>query len=35
LSKETVAALSGAAVDQLFSSKGDLALETTRKRRNS
>jgi DNA-binding transcriptional ArsR family regulator len=35
LSKDTVAALSGAAVEQLFSSKGDLALETTRKRRNS
>ncbi|HMG11900.1 MAG TPA: helix-turn-helix domain-containing protein, partial [Gemmatimonadaceae bacterium] len=35
LSKDTVAALSGAAIEQLFSSKGDLALETTRKRRNS
>ncbi|HMG69726.1 MAG TPA: helix-turn-helix domain-containing protein [Gemmatimonadaceae bacterium] len=35
LSKDTVAALSGAAVEQLFSSKGDLALETTRKRRNT
>jgi DNA-binding transcriptional ArsR family regulator len=35
LSKDTVAALSDAAIEQLFSSKGDLALETTRKRRNS
>lgn len=35
LSRDTVAALSGAAVDQLFSSTGDLALGTTRKRRNS
>ena len=35
LSRDTVAALSGAAVEQLFASKGDLALETTRKRRNS
>jgi len=35
LSRETVAALSGAAVEQLFSSTGDLALDTTRKRRNS
>jgi hypothetical protein len=35
LSRETVAALSGAAVEQLFSSTGDLALETTRKRRRS
>jgi DNA-binding transcriptional ArsR family regulator len=35
LSRDTVAALSGAAVEQLFSSTGDLALETTRKRRNS
>jgi DNA-binding transcriptional ArsR family regulator len=35
LSRDTVAALSGAAVDQLFSSTGDLALGTTRKRRTS
>ena len=35
LSRDTVAALSGAAVEQLFSSTGDLALGTTRKRRNS
>jgi ArsR family transcriptional regulator, arsenate/arsenite/antimonite-responsive transcriptional repressor len=35
LSRDTVAALSGAAVDQLFSSTGDLTLVTTRKRRNS
>jgi DNA-binding transcriptional ArsR family regulator len=35
LSRDTVAALSGAAVEQLFSSTGDLALETTRKRRPS
>jgi DNA-binding transcriptional ArsR family regulator len=35
LSRDTVAALSGAAVEQLFSSTGDLALETTRKRRSS
>lgn len=34
LNRETVAALSNAAVDQLFSSTGDLALVTTRKRRN-
>ncbi len=34
LSRETVEALSGAAVEQLFSSTGDLALDTTRKRRN-
>jgi DNA-binding transcriptional ArsR family regulator len=33
LSRDTVAALSDAAVEQLFSSTGDLALETTRKRR--
>ena len=33
LSRETVAAVSGAAVEQLFSSTGDLALVTTRKRR--
>jgi DNA-binding transcriptional ArsR family regulator len=35
LSRDTVAALSGAAVEQLFSSTGDLTLGTTRKRRNS
>ncbi|HEX9129818.1 MAG TPA: winged helix-turn-helix domain-containing protein [Gemmatimonadaceae bacterium] len=35
LSRDTVAALSGAAVDQLFSATGDLALGTTRKRRSS
>ncbi|MFL5553962.1 MAG: ArsR/SmtB family transcription factor [Gemmatimonadaceae bacterium] len=35
LSRDTVAALSGAAVDQLFSSTGDLTLATTRKRRNA
>jgi DNA-binding transcriptional ArsR family regulator len=35
LSRDTVAALSGAAVEQLFSSTGELALGTTRKRRNS
>jgi DNA-binding transcriptional ArsR family regulator len=35
LSRDTVAALSGAAVDQLFSATGDLALGTTRKRRTS
>ena len=34
LSRDTLAALSGAAVEQLFSSTGDLALGTTRKRRN-
>lgn len=33
LSRETVAAVSDAAVEQLFSSTGDLALVTTRKRR--
>ena len=33
LSRETVAALSDVAVEQLFSSTGDLALDTTRKRR--
>ena len=33
LSRDTVAALSGAAVDQLFSSTADLTLGTTRKRR--
>ena len=35
LSRDTVAALSGAAVEQLFSSTGDLTLVTTRKRRSS
>jgi DNA-binding transcriptional ArsR family regulator len=35
LSRETVAGLSEVAVDQLFSSTGDLALDTTRKRRPS
>jgi len=35
LNRGTVAALSGAAVEQLFSSTGDLPLDTTRKRRNS
>jgi ArsR family transcriptional regulator len=35
LSRDTVAALSGAAVDQLFSATGDLALGTTRKRRTT
>lgn len=35
LSRETVAALSDVAVEQLFSSTGDLALDTTRKRRPS
>jgi DNA-binding transcriptional ArsR family regulator len=34
LSRETVAAVSDAAVEQLFSSTGDLALVTTRKRRS-
>lgn len=34
LSRDTVAALSGAAVDQLFSSTGALSLDTTRKRRS-
>lgn len=33
LNRETVAALSSMAVEQLFSSTGDLALVTTRKRR--
>ena len=33
LNRDTVAALSNVAVEQLFSSTGDLALETTRKRR--
>ena len=33
LNRETVAALSDAAVAHLFSSTGDLALSTTRKRR--
>jgi DNA-binding transcriptional ArsR family regulator len=35
LNRETVAALSNAAVEEFFSSTGDLALATTRKRRNS
>lgn len=35
LSRETVAGLSEVAVDQLFASTGDLALDTTRKRRPS
>jgi DNA-binding transcriptional ArsR family regulator len=35
LREDTVAALSQAAVQQLFASKGDLALATTRKRRDS
>jgi DNA-binding transcriptional ArsR family regulator len=35
LREDTVAALSGAAIEQLFASKGDLALATTRKRRSS
>ena len=35
LSRDTVAALSGAAVDQLFASTADLNLGTTRKRRTS
>lgn len=35
LSRDTVAALSGAAVEQLFSGKGDLTLGTTRRRRSS
>jgi DNA-binding transcriptional ArsR family regulator len=34
LSRETVAALSVAAVEQLFSAKGDLTLGTTRRRRS-
>jgi len=34
LREDTVASLSGAAVKQLFASSGDLALSTTRKRRN-
>jgi DNA-binding transcriptional ArsR family regulator len=34
LREDTVAALSGAAIQQLFASKGDLALATTRKRRS-
>jgi hypothetical protein len=33
LSRDTVAALSGAAVEQLFSSSGELSLGTTRRRR--
>jgi DNA-binding transcriptional ArsR family regulator len=35
LSRETVAAISEAAVEQLFASTGDLSLDTTRKRRSS
>jgi ArsR family transcriptional regulator, repressor of sdpIR and other operons len=35
LNRETVAALSSAAVEHFFASTGDLALVTTRKRRNS
>ena len=35
LNRETVAALSNVAVEQLFSSTSDLALATTRKRRNT
>jgi DNA-binding transcriptional ArsR family regulator len=35
LNRGTVASLSNVAVDQLFSSTGDLALETTRKRRRT
>jgi DNA-binding transcriptional ArsR family regulator len=35
LKRETVAELSNIAMDQLFSSTGDLALDTTRKRRRS
>jgi DNA-binding transcriptional ArsR family regulator len=35
LNRETVAALSSAAVEHLFASTGDLALVTTRKRRNT
>jgi DNA-binding transcriptional ArsR family regulator len=34
LREDTVASLSGAAVEQLFASTGDLSLSTTRKRRN-
>jgi len=34
LSRETVAALSGAAIEQLFSSTGNISLATTRKRRH-
>ena len=34
LSRDTVEALSGAAIEQLFSSTGELPLDTTRKRRN-
>ena len=34
LSRDTVAALSGAAVEQLFASRGELTLGTTRKRKN-
>ena len=35
LNRDTVASLSNVAVDQLFSSTGDLALDTTRKRRRT
>jgi hypothetical protein len=35
LNRGTVAELSNIAMDQLFSSTGDLALDTTRKRRRS
>lgn len=35
LSRDTLAALSGAAVEQLFSGTGDLTLGTTRRRRSS
>ena len=35
LSRDTVAALSGAAMEQLFSARGELTLETTRRRKNS
>ena len=34
LSRDTVAALSGAAVEQLFSARGELTLGTTRRRKN-
>jgi hypothetical protein len=34
LDRETLGAVSAAAVDQLFSSTGDLSLVTTRKRRS-
>jgi DNA-binding transcriptional ArsR family regulator len=35
LNRETVATLSNMAVEQLFSSTGDLTLDTTRKRRRT